>query len=55
MDQKTTKVILQNQKGLSLFEILISLSLIAIAGTLIVVNVNDSFTEGKIESTGYSH
>ena len=45
-----SKNVLLNQKGLSLPEILISLTLLALAGTFIVGNVIDSLEEGKQNS-----
>lgn len=43
--------ILKNQKGLSLIEILIALTLLAIAGTLVVGSVTDRLREGEINAT----
>lgn len=42
--------IIKNQKGLSLVEILIALTLLALAGTFVVSNVFDSLREGEINS-----
>ena len=42
--------IVKNQKGLSLVEILIALTLLALAGTFVVSNVFDSLREGEINS-----
>lgn len=45
-----TKALAQNQKGFSLIEILIALTLLAIAGTFVVGKFNDTLEEGKIKS-----
>lgn len=42
--------ILKSQKGLSLIEILIALTLLALAGTFVATKVFDQLAEGKIES-----
>lgn len=42
--------ILRSQAGLSLVEILIALTLLALAGTFVVSNVVDSLREGEINS-----
>jgi general secretion pathway protein G len=42
--------LINNQKGLSLIEILIALTLIGIAGTFVVGQVNNRLQEGKVES-----
>jgi len=47
---KLSSKILKNQKGLSLVEILIALTLLALAGTFVVSNVFDSLREGEINS-----
>lgn len=41
----------QNQKGFSLIEILIALTLLAVAGTFVVGKFMDSLNEGQIKST----
>ncbi len=43
-------VILSNQKGLSLIEILIALTLLGLAATFITGRVLDSLTEGQIQA-----
>lgn len=43
--------VLKSQAGLSLVEILIALTLLAVAGTFVVTNVIDSLREGEIKST----
>jgi general secretion pathway protein G len=48
--QSNAKVILQNQRGLSLIEILIALTLLAVAGTFVVGQVFDNLREGEINS-----
>ncbi|AUN97965.1 type II secretion system protein GspG [Bacteriovorax stolpii] len=45
-----TKALAQNQRGFSLIEILIALTLLAIAGTFVVGRFNDTLIEGKIKS-----
>ena len=47
---ETSKKILASQKGLSLVEILIALTLLAIAGTFVVGSVLDNLREGEIKS-----
>ena len=47
---ETNKKILASQKGLSLVEILIALTLLAIAGTFVVGSVLDNLREGEIKS-----
>jgi general secretion pathway protein G len=49
-NESLSKQILKNQKGLSLVEILIALTLLALAGTFVVSNVFDSLREGEINS-----
>lgn len=46
----TWKKILGSQKGMSLIEILIALTLLALAGTFIAGKVFDQLAEGQIES-----
>jgi general secretion pathway protein G len=43
--------IIQNQKGFSLIEILIALTLLAVAGTFVVGKFMDSLNEGQVKST----
>jgi len=45
-----TKVILKGQQGLSLIEILIALTLLALAGTFVGGKVFDNLQEGKIQT-----
>ena len=45
------KVLIQNQKGFSLIEILIALTLLAVAGTFVVGRFMDSLNEGQVKST----
>ena len=45
------KVSLQNQKGFSLIEILIALTLLAVAGTFVVGRFMDTLHEGQVKST----
>ena len=44
-------VIVQNQKGFSLIEILIALTLLAVAGTFVVGRFMDTLHEGQVKST----
>lgn len=44
------KLIVKSQRGMSLVEILIALTLLAIAGTFVVQNVFQSLEEGKVSS-----
>ncbi|MEX1099592.1 MAG: type II secretion system major pseudopilin GspG [Bacteriovoracaceae bacterium] len=46
-----SKKLLKSQAGLSLVEILIALTLLAVAGTFVLTNVIDSLREGEIKST----
>lgn len=46
-----TKALKQSQKGFSLIEILIALTLLAIAGTFVVGQFMDSLYEGQVKST----
>ena len=43
--------IVQNQKGFSLIEILIALTLLAVAGTFVVGRFMDTLHEGQVKST----
>lgn len=45
------KVVLKNQKGFSLVEILIALTLLAVAGTFVAGKFMDSLHEGQVKST----
>lgn len=45
------KALIENQKGFSLIEILIALTLLAIAGTFVVGRFMDSLHEGQVKST----
>jgi general secretion pathway protein G len=46
-----TKALVQNQKGFSLIEILIALTLLAVAGTFVVGRFMDTLHEGQVKST----
>ncbi len=50
MFKRSTKAILSTQKGMSLVEILIAITLIGIIGTIVVGNVIDSLREGETET-----
>ena len=45
-----TKLIVQSQRGMSLIEILIALTLLALAGTFVGGKVFDQLQEGKVSS-----
>lgn len=45
------KALIQNQKGFSLIEILIALTLLALAGTFVAGKFMDTFNEGQVKST----
>ncbi len=45
------KALVQNQKGFSLIEILIALTLLAVAGTFVVGRFMDTLHEGQVKST----
>ncbi|MEA9357928.1 type II secretion system major pseudopilin GspG [Bacteriovorax sp. PP10] len=45
------KALVQNQKGFSLIEILIALTLLAVAGTFVVGRFMDTLNEGQVKST----
>lgn len=49
--ESTSSKILKSQRGMSLVEILIALTLLGIAGGLVVTNVFDNLQEGKVQST----
>ncbi|MBT3983346.1 MAG: type II secretion system major pseudopilin GspG [Bacteriovoracaceae bacterium] len=49
-DTKLMKQILKSQQGFSLIEILIGLSLLAIAGTFVVGKIFDQLSEGKVSA-----
>lgn len=52
MENKSLEnTIVQNQKGFSLIEILIALTLLAVAGTFVVGRFMDSLHEGQVKST----
>ncbi len=52
MDNNTfLKTLAKNQKGFSLIEILIALTLLAVAGTFVVGKFFDNLTEGQVNST----
>ncbi len=46
-----TKMIVQSQRGMSLIEILIALTLLALAGTFVGGKVFDQLQEGKVSSS----
>lgn len=48
---KTTKLILNSQRGMSLIEILIALTLLAVAGTMVTTTVLDRLAEGNKTAT----
>jgi general secretion pathway protein G len=48
---KETQSILNSQKGFSLVEILVALTLIGVAGTFVVGKIFDQLKEGQIQST----
>jgi general secretion pathway protein G len=51
MSTKNIQDILKSQKGMSLVEILIAITLLGVVGTLVVSNVIGSLREGEINST----
>ncbi len=51
MFKKDAKVLLNSQRGMSLIEILIAITLLGVVGTLVVGNVMESLREGEIKST----
>ena len=48
---KTTKLILSSQRGMSLIEILIALTLLAVGGTMVTTTVLDRLDEGNVTAT----
>lgn len=48
---KTTKMILASQRGMSLIEILIALTLLAVGGTMVTTTVLDRLDEGNKTAT----
>lgn len=50
MFSQKSKLILNSQKGMSLVEILIALTLLAVAGTFVTLNVLENLDEGNIKS-----
>ncbi|MBT4790194.1 MAG: prepilin-type N-terminal cleavage/methylation domain-containing protein, partial [Halobacteriovoraceae bacterium] len=51
MLKSTPSLILKSQRGMSLVEILIAITLLGVVGTLVVSNVIDSLREGETNST----
>ncbi len=51
MLKRDAQILLNSQKGMSLIEILIAITLLGVVGTLVVGNVMDSLREGETEST----
>ena len=51
LKRATNNAVLASQRGMSLVEILIALTLLAVAGTFVTLNVFDNLTEGQIKST----
>lgn len=51
MFKRDAQVILKSQRGMSLIEILIAITLLGVVGTLVVTNVIDSLREGEVNST----
>lgn len=47
---KSVKIIMNNQRGMSLAEILIALTLLAIAGTFVVSKTFETLQEGSVDS-----
>ena len=50
MKNDVEKILIQNQKGFSLVEILIALTLVALMGTFVVGKFFDNLSEGKVKS-----
>lgn len=48
---REAKLIVKSQRGMSLVEILIAITLLGVVGTLVVSNVIESLREGETEST----
>lgn len=51
MFKRNAQMILKSQRGMSLVEILIAITLLGVVGTLVVSNVIDSLREGETNST----
>ncbi len=51
MFKRDAAVLLKSQRGMSLVEILIAITLLGVVGTLVVSNVIDSLREGETNST----
>lgn len=51
MFKRNAQTILSSQRGMSLVEILIAITLLGVVGTLVVSNVIDSLREGETNST----
>lgn len=51
MSKRNVRTILSSQRGMSLVEILIAITLLGVVGTLVVSNVIDSLREGETNST----
>lgn len=51
MLRREARMLLNSQKGMSLIEILIAITLLGVVGTLVVGNVMDSLREGEVEAT----
>jgi len=50
MFMRDSKIILNSQRGMSLVEILIALTLLAVAGTFVTLNVLENLDEGNIKA-----
>jgi len=51
MLKRSTQAVLSSQKGMSLVEILIAITLLGVVGTLVVSNVIESLREGETKTT----
>mgnify|MGYP003685363895 CR=1 FL=1 len=51
MFKRDAQILLKSQRGMSLIEILIAITLLGVVGTLVVSNVIDSLREGETNST----
>ncbi len=51
MLKSDTRTILNSQRGMSLVEILIAITLLGVVGTIVVSNVLDNLREGEVNST----